>query len=136
MQTVRKKGGGIGGLRQINTCRQVPLPINFKEKPTFTVWCLDIYLVHAVNLFTDLAKGGSCLVRAPPAPGERRRLTPRRRRASCAQGRGSELCSTAGPRNAEGTKMYVLENEKSKKISKQIREIVIEIAEDITESFS
>ncbi len=37
---------GIGGLRQINTCRQVPLLVKFEEKPTFRVWCLYRYLVH------------------------------------------------------------------------------------------
>jgi hypothetical protein len=31
-------GGRIRGLRQINTCRQVPLLV---KKPTFRVWCLD-----------------------------------------------------------------------------------------------
>ncbi len=34
-----------GGLRQINTCRQVPLLVNFWEKPTFRVWCRFKYLV-------------------------------------------------------------------------------------------
>ncbi len=29
-----------GGLRQIDTCRQVSLMVNFQEKPTFRVWCL------------------------------------------------------------------------------------------------
>ncbi len=31
-------GGWIGGLRQINTCRQVPLLVNLIEKPKFRVW--------------------------------------------------------------------------------------------------
>jgi hypothetical protein len=36
-----------GRLRQINTCLQVPLLVNFLEKPIFRVWCFYIYLVHA-----------------------------------------------------------------------------------------
>jgi hypothetical protein len=36
-------GEGIGGLRQVNTCRQVPLLVSFLEKPTFRVWCLYRY---------------------------------------------------------------------------------------------
>ncbi len=39
-----------GGLRQINTYRQVPLQVNFLEKPTFRIWCLYSYLVYV--LFT------------------------------------------------------------------------------------
>ncbi len=35
-----------GGLRQINTCRQVPLLVNFWEKPTFSVKWHYRYLVH------------------------------------------------------------------------------------------
>jgi len=31
----------------LKTCRQVPLLVNFQEKPTFRVWCLYRYLVHA-----------------------------------------------------------------------------------------
>ncbi len=38
--------GGGWGPRQINTCRQVPLLVNFSEKPTFRVWCLYRYFVH------------------------------------------------------------------------------------------
>ncbi len=38
-----------GGLRQINTCRHVPLLVNFFLKPTLRVWCLYRYLVHAFN---------------------------------------------------------------------------------------
>jgi hypothetical protein len=41
-----RRGGGLG---QINTCRQVPLLLNFEEKSTFRVWCLYIYLVHAAT---------------------------------------------------------------------------------------
>ncbi len=41
------RGGGVelGGLGQINTCRQVPLRVNFYEKPTIRVFgvFLDIY---------------------------------------------------------------------------------------------
>ncbi len=37
-----------GGLRQINTCRQVPFLVKFSEKPTFRVWCLYRYLVHGI----------------------------------------------------------------------------------------
>ncbi len=40
------RGGGIGGLRQINTCHQVPLLVNFEVKQTFSVRCLYKYLVH------------------------------------------------------------------------------------------
>ena len=42
--------GGIGDLRQINTCRQVPFLVDFKEKPTFRVWCLTRYLVPWVQV--------------------------------------------------------------------------------------
>ncbi len=42
----REMGEGIGGLRQVNTCRQVPFLVNFSEKPKFRVWCLYRYLVH------------------------------------------------------------------------------------------
>ncbi len=38
-----------GGLRQISTCPQVPLQVNFYEKPTFGVWCLYSYLVHIIS---------------------------------------------------------------------------------------
>ncbi len=38
-------GGEIGGLRQKNTCRQVPLLIILK-KSRYRVWCLYSYLVH------------------------------------------------------------------------------------------
>ncbi len=38
-----------GGLRQINTCRQVPLQVIFKEKPTFRVRRLCSYLVHVIT---------------------------------------------------------------------------------------
>ncbi len=38
-----------GGLRQINTCCQDPLQVNFDEKPTFMVWCLYRYLVHGFH---------------------------------------------------------------------------------------
>jgi hypothetical protein len=38
-------GGGIGGLRQKNTCHQVPLLVIFK-KSRYRVWCLYSYLVH------------------------------------------------------------------------------------------
>jgi hypothetical protein len=41
-----------------NTCRQVPLQVNFLEKPTFRVWCLYSYLVHRafplLSSFSDL----------------------------------------------------------------------------------
>ena len=36
-----------GGLRQINTCLQISLKVDFSEKTTFRVWCLYSYLVHA-----------------------------------------------------------------------------------------
>jgi hypothetical protein len=49
-QTKPRRGGG---LRQINTCRQVPLLVNFYEKPTFTVRCLYRYLVHGLTPKTD-----------------------------------------------------------------------------------
>jgi hypothetical protein len=43
-----------GSLRQINTCRQVPL----QEKPTFRGCCLYSYLVHVLYI-TTLAYGAS-----------------------------------------------------------------------------
>jgi hypothetical protein len=48
-------GGETGG--QINTCRQVPLLVNFEEKSTFRVWCLYSYLVYGslYELFTRMA---------------------------------------------------------------------------------
>ncbi len=53
--------GGRGNcLRQINTCRQVPWLVNFKEKPTFRVWCLYRYLVHVLKFLHYCAK--SCAV--------------------------------------------------------------------------
>jgi hypothetical protein len=48
----RGRGEGIGGLRQISICRQVPFLVNFKEKPTFRICCLYRYLVHGGNGFT------------------------------------------------------------------------------------
>ncbi len=37
----------ISSLKNLwNTCRNVPLKVNFKEKTTFRVWCLYRYLVH------------------------------------------------------------------------------------------
>ncbi len=47
--TPNKNLGGEGGLRQINTCRHVPLLVNFFEKLGFGVWCLYRYLVHGKN---------------------------------------------------------------------------------------
>ncbi len=41
-------GGGDRGSQKINTCRKVPVLANFKEKPTFRVWCLYRYVVHGV----------------------------------------------------------------------------------------
>ncbi len=46
--TVCNGGGWIGGLRQINTCRQVPLLVSFLKKLTFRVWCLYRYLVNGL----------------------------------------------------------------------------------------
>jgi hypothetical protein len=40
----------------INTCRQVPLLVNFYEKPTYRVWYLYRYFVHA-----DLESVGAAL---------------------------------------------------------------------------
>jgi hypothetical protein len=37
----RGRGSGV-------SCRQVPLLVNFWEKPTFRVWCLYRYLVHGL----------------------------------------------------------------------------------------
>ncbi len=45
-----------GCLRQINTCRQVPLLVNFYEKSTFRVWCLYSYLVHVRQYFSSILK--------------------------------------------------------------------------------
>ncbi len=44
--TLNKKPRRGGGLKQINICRQDPIQVNFKGKPTFTVWCLYRYFVH------------------------------------------------------------------------------------------
>ncbi len=41
----KQKPRGGGG--QINTCRQIPLQVNFEEKTTLRVWCLFSYLDHA-----------------------------------------------------------------------------------------
>ncbi len=38
------------GLRQLNTCRPIPLQVNFEEKTTLRVWCLYSYLVHGIAL--------------------------------------------------------------------------------------
>ncbi len=38
--------GGRGRWSQMNTCRQIALLVNFKEKSTFRVCCLYRYLVH------------------------------------------------------------------------------------------
>ncbi len=37
---------GSGPQTDKHLCRQVPLLVNFLEKPTFRVWCLFTYLVH------------------------------------------------------------------------------------------
>ncbi len=47
--TANKKARRGGGLRQIKTCREVPLLVNFQEKLTFRVWCLYRYLVHNLD---------------------------------------------------------------------------------------
>jgi hypothetical protein len=44
----------IRGLRQKNTCHQVPLLVNFKEKSTFRGLCLHRYLVHGTSPLNDL----------------------------------------------------------------------------------
>ncbi len=44
--TVQGPKQNLGGERASDTCRQVPLLVNFWEKPTFRVWCLYRYLVH------------------------------------------------------------------------------------------
>ncbi len=36
----------LGGEGASDTCRQVPLLVNFFKNPTFRVWCLYRYLVH------------------------------------------------------------------------------------------
>ncbi len=59
-QTKRRRGGG---LRQINTCRKLPLLVNFFKKPTFRVWCLYRYLVHESNPHRRGATPA-----APPSP--------------------------------------------------------------------
>jgi hypothetical protein len=46
-------GEGIGGLGQINTCRQVTLLVNFLENPTYRVWCLYRYLVRVPTYLGD-----------------------------------------------------------------------------------
>jgi hypothetical protein len=38
----------------MNTCRQIPLQVNFEEKTTFRVWCLYSYLVHDVQYLFDI----------------------------------------------------------------------------------
>ncbi len=45
---------GIGCLRQINTCCQVPLLVNLKKNPTFKVWCFYRYLVHGLLQIYDI----------------------------------------------------------------------------------
>ncbi len=50
--------GGIGGLSQINTCRQKPLLVNLKEKLTFRVWCLYRYLVHIAEYYKLTCRAG------------------------------------------------------------------------------
>jgi hypothetical protein len=42
-----------GGLRQINTCCQIPVQVNFSEKTTSRVWCLYSYLVHDLYCIVD-----------------------------------------------------------------------------------
>jgi hypothetical protein len=42
----KKNIGGEGGLKQINTCRHVPLQVNFWKKPTFRILESFSYLVH------------------------------------------------------------------------------------------
>jgi hypothetical protein len=41
------KGGGGGYLGPLTDKHQVPLLVNFLEKPTLRVWCLYRYCVHA-----------------------------------------------------------------------------------------
>jgi hypothetical protein len=43
----------------MNTFRQVPLVVNFKEKPTFRIWCLYRYLVHG----THACYAQNCLIK-------------------------------------------------------------------------
>ncbi len=43
-----------GGLRQINTSRQVPLLV----KPTFRIWCLYRYLVHGLHQEREITQSG------------------------------------------------------------------------------
>ncbi len=55
IQCVTGGGGGFGALRQINTCRQVHFLVNFYETPTFRVWYLYRYLVHAIIALSTVA---------------------------------------------------------------------------------
>ncbi len=43
----------LGGEGASDTCRQVPLLVNFLEKPTFRVCCLYRYLVHGMGKAKD-----------------------------------------------------------------------------------
>jgi hypothetical protein len=55
--TPKQKARRRGGFRQINTCRQVPLQVNFSEKPTF--------MIGVYKLF------GPCLDLCVEGPGQR-----------------------------------------------------------------
>jgi hypothetical protein len=49
IHTVCNRRDGIGGLRQINTCRQVPLLVNFFEKPIFR---FGVFIVSPCSALT------------------------------------------------------------------------------------
>ncbi len=51
------RGGGSGASDRVNTLRQVPLMVNFEEKPTF--WCLYRYLVHDSR---ELNRDADCII--------------------------------------------------------------------------
>ncbi len=47
-----------GGLRQINTCCQVHLQVNCKEKPTFSIWSLLVIWSMEVPFLLKATKSG------------------------------------------------------------------------------
>ncbi len=79
----RGRGSGIGGLRQINTSRQVP------EKSTFRAWCLYRYLVHGQKAVYLCAAPG--LHASPSAAGSA---------AGCPPSPTSPLCRPQRPPSA------------------------------------
>jgi hypothetical protein len=94
--TPNKNLGGKGFLRQINTCRQIPLQVNFLRKDDLRVWCLYSYLVRCSEAGCDESGRGEV------ARGRSRRLVRGSvYRYQCEEGavlRGSELAFCDGER--------------------------------------